>query len=103
MSYTFAVDSGKISDLAGELETARASVETGISDIFTSVEEMGGESGSWSGSSYDDFHTGVGNYRDALETLDEVIGAFKTELDNLVEPADTCVTSISNAIGTMKG
>lgn len=101
MAYTFAVNTEKITELAGKLGDAKESIsgESGIPGIFSTIDGLEGES--WSGTSYTTFHDGAHRYEAALNTLPSVIGAFQDELTKLEGPAADCVTKINGEITKM--
>ncbi len=99
MAYTFAVDTDKMDDLSQELGNAKQAIETGITDIFSSIDGM--EGNSWSGTSYDTFHDGAHNYEEALSTLDEVVEAFQKEIDKMNGLAPDTITEINTQVENM--
>ena len=96
MAYTFAVDSGKITDLADSLEKTRTGVGEGIDSIYNQINKQ--LPNSWSGESYDTFAKGAGDYSDALKNVPDVVGAFENTLRGCIDPANNVVDEIEAAI-----
>lgn len=100
MAYTFAVDTDKIDNLKKNLETARTDIETKIPTIFDDIGNME-KNNDWSGTSYNSFSNGAGKYKNALDTLPQVINVFETELGTIKESANSLIEEIGNEISNM--
>ncbi|MCR5308004.1 MAG: WXG100 family type VII secretion target [bacterium] len=101
MAYTFAVDTEKIEALKKNLETARTDIETKIPTIFDDIGNME-KNNDWSGTSYNSFSDGAEKYKNALNTLPQVINVFETELGTTIkENANTLIEEIGTEISNM--
>lgn len=91
MSFGFAADTEKISQIKTDLKEAAKEISDYIEEIYTKIDDVGTV---WEGEDYQAFQEKAKSYRTSLDQLVETLEAFSAETGTLGEDAGLVVTSI---------